>query len=172
MSEIYKDPIITKYFDLIKATVGEGFFKYYFQGDPIRVPITSLPAIIISKDETRASNALDGGSNVEDTHLMALSLTVITDIRDEIKDEKSIAPGTAKLYDIMEGRESDTLKLKTKSLLNILRTNVDVDTALGLRTDLGSITRVDYGLTVGKREQEAWAVEAQLEFIAHFTQLR
>ncbi len=172
MSEIYKDPIIKKYFDLIKSVVGEGLFKAYYHGDPIRVPITSLPAIIISKDETRVSNALEGGSNVEDTHLMALTLTVITDLRDDIQDDKSIAPGIATLYDIMEGRESATLKLKTKSLLHILRNNVDVDTALGLRTDLGSITRVDYGLTVGKREQEAWAVEAQLEFIAHFTQLR
>ena len=168
----YQDPIITKYFDLIKSVVGDSFFKFYYQGDPIRVPNSSLPAIIISKDETRASNALDGGSNVDDTHLMALTLTVITDIRNDINDDKAIAPGISTLYDIMEGRESATLKLKTKSLLHILRNNVDVDTTLGLRTDLGSITRVDYGLTVGKREQEAWAVEAQLEFIAHFTQLR
>lgn len=172
MSEIYKDPIITKYIDLIKGVVGEAFFKAYYYGDPIRVPVSNLPAIIISKDETRASNALEGGSNVDDTHLMALTLTVITDIRNDIQDDKAIAPGIATLYDIMEGRESGTLKLKTKSLLHILRNNVDVDTALGLRTDLGTITRVDYGLTVGKREQEAWAVEAQLEFIAHFTQLR
>lgn len=172
MSEIYKDPIIIKYIDLIKGVLGEGKIKQYYQGDPIRVPVSSLPAIIISKDETRVSNALDGGSNVEDTHLMALTLTVITDIRDDIKDDKTIAPGISTLYDIIEGRESDTLKLKTTSILNILRTNIDVDTALGLRTDLGSITRVDYGLTVGKREQEAWAVEAQIEFIAHFTQLR
>ena len=169
---IYRDPIIIKYVDLIKGIVGDGFFKAYYYGDPIRVPNSNLPAIIISKDETRASNALDGGSNVDDVHLIALTLTVITDIRNDIQDDKAIAPGIATLYDIMEGRESATLKLKTKSLLNILRNNVDLDTALGLRTDLGSITRVDYGMTVGKREQEAWAIEAQLEFIAHFVQLR
>ncbi len=172
MNEPYRDPIITKYIDLIKGIVGDSLFKKYYYGDPIRVPVSNLPALIIAKDETRASNILEGGSNVEDAHLIALTITVITDMRSDIQDDKAIAPGIATLYDIIEGRESATLKLKTKSLLNILRNNIDVDTALGLRTDLGSITRVDYGLTVGKREAESWAVEAQIEFIAHFVQLR
>ncbi len=166
--EIYKDPIIKKYIDLIQSVVGTSFFKGVYYGDPIRVPVSRLPALIISKDETRVSNL----TNADDEHLIALTLTVITDIRADINDDTEIAPGTSTLYDIMEGRESDTLKLKTKSLLHILRNNLSVDTSLGLRTDLESITRVDYGMTVGKREQEAWAVEAQLEFIAHFTQLR
>lgn len=170
--EIYQDPIIAQYIALIKTAVGEGFFKGIYQGDPIRIPTSNLPALVISKDETRAANSLDGGDSATDAHFVALTLTVVTDIRDQISDDKSIAPGIAQLYDIIEGREADTLKLKTKSLLNILRSNISVNTALGLRTDLGSITRVDYGLTVGKREQEAWAVEAQVEFIAHFTQLR
>lgn len=172
MSDLYQDPIIKKYIDLIKGVVGNDFFKIYYQGDPIRIPISNLPAIIISKDETRVSNALEGGSNVDDAHLMALTLTVVTDIRDQINDDKAVAPGIAKLYDIIEGRDETTLKLKDKSILHILRNNVDLDTSLGLRTDLGSITRVDYGLTIGKREQDAWAIEAQVEFIAHFTQLR
>ena len=172
MNELYKDPILTKYIDLIKAAVGEGTFKEFYYGDPIKVPVSSLPALIIAKDETRASNLLEGGTNVDDAHQMAITIAVITDIRKDIQDDKAIAPGISTLYDIMEGRESATLKLKTKSLLHILRNNVDVDTTLGLRTDLGSMTRVDYGLTVDKRGDEAWATEASIEFIAHFTQLR
>lgn len=166
--EIYKDPIMKKYFDLITGIVGEGVFKGLYYGDPIKIPQTRLPALIISKDESRMSVL----SNVEDEHLMAFTLTVVSDIRAEINDDKEIAPGVASLYNIIEGREDDTLKLKTKSILHILRNNVDVDTSLGLRTDLGSITRADYGLTVGKRANDAWAIEAQVEFIAHFTQLR
>lgn len=166
--EIYKDPIIKKYVDLITGIVGNGFFKGVYYGDPIRIPVSNMPALIISKDETRASVL----TNTEDQHLIALTITVVTDIRDDINDDKAIAPGTASLYDILEGREAATLKLKTKSLMHILRNNVDVDTTLGLRTDLGSITRADYGLTVGKRQPEAWATEASIEFIAHFTQIR
>ena len=165
---LYRDPISKKYIDLIVGIVGEGFFKGIYYGDPIRIPVSNLPALIISKDETRIGNI----TNTEDQHLMAFMITVITDIRNDINDDKAIAPGTASLYDIIEGREEDTLKLKTKSLLHILRNNVDVDTSLGLRTDLGSITRADYGLTIGKREIESWAIEASIEFIAQFTQIR
>ena len=165
---LYKDPIITKYMDLITGVFGIGFFKGMYYGDPVRVPTSNLPAVIISKDETRVSNI----TNVEDQHLVAFTLTIITDIRNDINDDKAIAPGIASLYDIIEGREDSTLKLKTKSILNVLRSNVAVDTALNLRTDLASITRADYGMTVGKRDLEAWAIEAQVEFIASFTQLR
>ena len=165
---LYRDPIIKKYINLIIGIVGEGIFKGVYYGDPIKIPASNLPALIISKDETRAANI----TNTEDEHLIALTLTIVTDIRSEINDDKAIAPGIAKLYDIIEGREEATLKLKTKSLMHILRNNVDVDTALGLRTDLGSITRADYGLTVGKREIESWAVEASIDFIAQFTQIR
>jgi len=172
MTEIYSDPIIKKYIDLIRGVVGDSKFKGVYQGDPIRVPVSNLPALIIAKSETRISNAFDGGDSANDAHFVALTVTVITDIRDQISEDKNIAPGISELYDIIEGREADTLKLKTTSLLHILRHNIQVDQALGLRTDIGSITRADYGLTIGKRAEEAWATEAQLEFIAHFTQLR
>ena len=165
---LYRDPVSKKYIDLIVGIVGEGFFKGIYYGDPIKIPISNLPALVISKDETRIGNI----TNTEDQHLMAFMITVITDIRNDINDDKAIAPGTASLYDIIEGREEDTLKLKTKSLLHILRNNVDVDTTLGLRTDLGSITRADYGLTIGKREIESWAIEASIEFISQFVQIR
>lgn len=172
MSELYQDPILQKYLDLIKGVVGEGTFKRYYQGDPIRIPDSNLPALIISKDETRVGQLLEGGTNVEDGHEIALVITVVTSVRKDINDDKTITPGVVTLYDIIEGREAATLKLKTTSLLHILRNNVLVDSTNGLRTDLSTITRVDYGLTVGKRDEDAWAVEAQIELVAHFTQLR
>lgn len=164
---MYKDPILKKYMDLIKGIVGNDFFKSYFYGDPIQIPTSNLPALVISKNSTKIGNI----TNREDEHAIALTITVVTDIRNDINDDNSIAPGVASLYDIIEGRE-DNLKLKVKSILHILRNNIDVDLSLGLRTDLGSITNADYGMTVGKRQPEAWSVEAQVEFIASFTQLR
>ena len=164
--EEYKDPVIQKYIDLVKANTN--IFKKFYIGDPIRVPVSMLPACIISKNETRIGKL----TNVEDEHGMALILTVITDIRADIRDDKELAPGTTSLYNIIEGREDDTFKLKTDSILNILRGNIVVDAAHNLRTDLGSITRVDYGMTVGKRAPDMWSIEAQIEFVANFLQLR
>jgi len=163
----YKDPIIQKYIDLIKTATGTAF-KSFYQGDPFRIPKSNLPALLISKTQTQVGPL----SNAEDSHNIGLTITVITDIRDERSDDQQITPGIAQLYDLLEGRDETTYKLKTNSLLNILRTNVAVDQAYNLRTDLGSITRVDYGMTIGKRAPEGYSTEGQIDFIATYSQLR
>ena len=170
--QLYQDPIIREYVELFKANLGTGVIKTYYQGDPMRIPESNLPAMIISKDETRVGQSIEGGSNMEDGHEMAMVITVVSSIRKEINDDKSITPGIAKLYDIIEGREDSTFKLKTNSVLHVLRNNVFVNSQKNLRTDLNSITRVDYGFTLGNRDEDAWAAEGQVEFVAHFSQLR
>lgn len=166
-TKIYEDPIIAKYQELI-TTAMQGVFKGVYQGDPVRVPKSRLPALIISKSMTQVGKL----TNTEDEHGQQLILTVITDIRDEVNDDEQIVPGIAQLYDIIEGREDTTFLLKSNCILNILRTNELVDATHDLRTDLGSITKADYGLTIGKRDREAYAVEGQVEFVAYFTQTR
>lgn len=163
---MYRDPILKKYADLIDDNCNK--FKEIYYGDPIRVPKSKLPALILEKTETRAGVI----SNAEDEHGIQITLTIITDIRREIGGESDLAPGISQLYELIEGRESDTLKLKTDSLLHILRNNVLVDSSSGLRTDLGSVTRVDYGMTIDKRAEGHYAIEAGIEFVASFRQLR
>ena len=46
----YEDPILKKYVELIKAGVPE--LKSFYYGDPIRVPKSNLPTLIISKTNT------------------------------------------------------------------------------------------------------------------------
>lgn len=167
MSDLYIDPIIKKYQDLIKAAI-PGLFKFYYQGDPIMVPKSNIPALILSKTQTRIGNH----DSAADEHEISLVLTVITDMRDEISPDKSIEPGIAQLYDIIEGRQTATYALKSTSLLHILRSNILVDAAMNLRTDVGSITRADYGLTVGKRDRDTYAIEGRIEFVATFSQNR
>lgn len=165
---MYNDPILNKYLDLIKATMPD-VFKSYYQGDPFRIPKSNLPALIISKTRTAVSKL----TNVEDSHEIGVVITVVTDIRDEKKEDQLVAPGIAQLYDIIEGRENDgTFKLKTNSILNIIRANEIVDVAHNLRTNLGSITQADYGLTIGKRSPEGYSTEGQVDFIATYSQLR
>lgn len=166
MTDNYQDPVIQKYLDTIKGVLGDTIKTYYIE-DPIRIPASNLPALIISSSETRVAKS----TNAEDEHGMSFILTVITDIRQDIQDDKSVAGSKRKLKDIIEGRDSN-YKLKTNSILHILRTNINLDVAKNLRTDLTTVTRVDYGITVGKRQPEAWGIEAQVEFVAEFIQLR
>lgn len=161
----YSDPILTKYIDTLKAANTD--IKMYYQGEPFRIPASYLPAVFISKTDTNVASF----TNAEDEHQIGLRLTLVTDVREELDNEKDIVAGIARLYDIMEGRDSD-YSLKTTSILHILRTNMNLDTANNLRTDLSTTTRIDYSETLNRRNNEAWFVEANISYIAHFLQTR
>ncbi len=164
----YVDPILKKYADLIAANTN--VFKAVYYGEPTRIPASLFPCLILSKRETRVGNL----SNAEDEHGIAITMTVIYDIRKELstaEDDAKIVEGVAGLYDLVEGREAD-YTLKATSVLDILRSNVELDTANNLRTDLSTITRVDYGQTLRDRAPEQWSLEASIDFIAHFAQVR
>lgn len=166
MSDLYIDPVMQKYVEIIKA--GNPNFKGIFFGDPIRIGLSQLPALIVAKIDTRVSNM----TNQEDMHQMRLSFTVVTDIHDTLNEDKQIVAGVNDLYNIMEGRQDDTYALAPHSLLYILRHNVEIDPANNLRTDLSTMSRVDYGMTMGKRKEAAWSIEGTLEITAHFSQIR
>ena len=166
MAEIYFDPILKKYEELIKQNTS--VFKRIYIGEPIRIGMSELPAIILSKVDTSVSNL----SNVEDEHNIRISFTVVTDVRDTISDDKPMVKGINQLVDLMEGRDEGTYALKATSLLGILRHNVELDTAKNLRTDLSTSSRISYGMTQGKRSENGWAIEGILEITAHFIQNR
>ncbi len=166
MDTPYQDPILKKYVDLITGAT-KNFKRIYF-GDPIRIGVSELPALIIAKVDTKVSNH----SNMEDEHQLRITITAVVDVRDTISDDKEMVKGVNSLYNLMEGRQDGTYQLKTDSLLYILRHNVEVDTAQNLRTDINSFSRIDYGMTMGKRKQDAWSIEGMLEFTSNFIQLR
>lgn len=169
MKQKYADPIIGKYIDLIKNKNGE--IKTFFQGEPTRVAVSMLPACIISKLETRVGVL----TNAEDQHEVALRITIITDIRKDLstdENDATMVEGISKLYEIVEGRDDQTFELKDTSILDILRGNQLVDQAHNLRTDLNTITRINYGETLRGRNPEQWTTEAQVEFVAQFSQVR
>lgn len=165
----YKDPVIQAYLDLIKANCG-GAIKEFYQGEPIRIPTSNFPCVIAAKRQTRVGFH----SNAEDEHGMALAFTVITDVRQDLNTsdgaENAVA-GIATLYDIIEGRNAD-FTLKDTSILDILRSNQLVNAQYGLRTDLSTITQVDYGMTLRGREPESWSIEGRVDIVATKHQVR
>jgi hypothetical protein len=163
---MYTDSIIQKYIDLIKARNGE--LKTYFQGEPARIASSLLPCCIIAKATTNVGPL----NNADDRHQLGLRITLITDVRQDLSSDESdakIVEGIASLYDLMEGRNAD-YTLKATSILDILRSNITVDAANNLRTDLGSLTRVDYGMT--ERSRDTYTIEARADFVVDFIQTR
>lgn len=164
-NQIYQDPVLKKYGQLIESSK---LFKSIFYGDPIRIGSSELPALIIAKIDTRVGKF----TNSEDAHEMRISFTPVTDVRDTIGEDKEMVRGVNSLYNLMEGRQESTYQLKTDSLLYILRHNEVVDAANNLRTDLSSVSKIDYGMTIGKRKDAAWSIEGTLEITSSFTQVR
>jgi len=168
MAEAPVDPIIKKYFDVIKAATGSAFKSYYY-GDPIRIPNSSLPALIGARRSSRTSTA----SNAEDIHRITLVFTVVSDVRNDIQDDKTMTAGNARLYDLIEGRDESTLQLKSSSLLGILRKQaLELDPAHQLWGDIDSPTQIDYGLVANKRANPSWSIEGAITTVASLVQIR
>lgn len=166
MDTIYTDPILKKYADLIRSNTT--VFKRVYFGDPIRIGQSELPALIIAKIDSRVKTF----DNVQDQHDLRISLTVVTSVNDTFNDDRTMVAGVNSLYNLIEGRDPSTYALLSQSLLGIIRHNVELDSALNLRTDLNTMSRVDYGMTMGKRKEGAWSIEGTLELTANFIQNR
>lgn len=161
------DPIIKKYFDLIKASNPDAFKGFYY-GDPVRIPTSMMPALIGARRMTNVAPT----TNAEDEHVMQLVFTVVTDIRKDISDETQLTPGWNTLYDLVEGRDPETLLLKPQSLMYILRHHISLDDAHQLWTDIRTPTKVDFGLVANKRMQGGWSIEAAVTTNANLVQYR
>lgn len=167
MKQIYIDPIAKKYVDLIKSKTNR--FRRIYYRDPVRIGASELPVLIIEKLSTDSFKF----DIYNDRHDLHYRLTIVTDIRNTISDDATLVPGMSELEDLMEGRLDDgTFMLKPDSLTDILRHNLDLDATHNLRTDLGKITRAQYGMTSGKRQPDAIAVEGTIDFVATFVQVR
>ena len=162
---MYKDTIIQKYLDLIKSERKE--IRGFYNGLVAKITRSMLPAIMI----TIVSVETESISNVEDEHRIGLSLTYIADIRKDFNATPFIVAGLNKVTEVLVGREDD-YKLQEKSILNILRKNINLDVNNKLRTDVGSFSVVTPDEVAAGRLPGFWSAEGTIRFIAHFSQLR
>ena len=161
----YVDPILKLYADLL--TNGNKAIKKVHYGET-NIGQSELPAIVISTERVE-TNAF---SNAEDQHAIQIRVRVITSVLKDITgDNQKVQAGLSQLYDIIAGRNESDLKLKSTSLLDILRSNDRLGPNLKVITDLDTSTSIDYGSTV-QGDDGAWSLEGEISFTAHFNQLR
>ncbi len=161
----YFDSIIAKYIDLIKSRRKD--IKVFYNGIAGKVPSLLVPAVMIDieKEEINEYN------NIEDEHKISLVLVYIADIRRNFEDTPTIIAGLNKVKEVLVGRDED-YKLKTNSILHILRNNLDIDPAKHLRTDVGTMTVVTPNEVVAERITGFWSAEGTIRFTANFHQIR
>ena len=162
----YQDTIIQKYLNLIKDNVGGGI-KVFYNGTKMQIPLSSLPMVMIDIEGTEATEF----SNTEDQHIVSLVLTYIADMRQDTSAAQLMEEGFGKVVEALVGRSSD-YSLKTKSILYVLRHNLNIDTDNNLRTDVGSITVATPRQVGTGRMPGYWSCEGTIRFKAHFIQTR
>lgn len=165
MTDLYKDPILEKLFALISAS-NTDIISYHY-GDPLFIPKSELPALIGSTDITSIGDL----GNAEDEHRIKYFLTLVTDIREwtGIANPDNIHVGDQIGKKIVEERNAN-YTLKSSSLLDILRSNEDLGNNAHIDTENPVIA--DYGFTFGKRGENNWAWEVNIEVPVYFSQLR
>lgn len=161
-----KDPILKKYADLITSKMP--VFNVVYYGDPVRIPASLLPALIVAKRSTQTSTF----TTTEDMHRVTIVITIVTDVRADFSEDTAMVPGNSTLYDLMEGRDPATYLLKPNSLLAVLRNNIDIDQAHQIWTDIDAPTKIDYGLVMNKRQPASWSIEGALTTVASIVQPR
>src|SRR5579885_510890 len=104
---VYQDPVLAKLVGLLNAEGPSELKNRYFFGDPLVVPRSQLPAVFITKDQTR----IDEGSNAEDESRMVVVLNVVYDLTRDFNQAFNDINSANTLYDVVEGRNADyTLK--------------------------------------------------------------
>ena len=116
---------------LLKDTLGEGFIKQYFLGDPVYLPVSYLPAIAVTK--TRGSTQT--GPTGMDELVETIVIRVIFSLMDVMGKSQNVELIHEAQEDLIEKRGDDG-QYDSKSIMGILRTNFTLyNNIVGQRVD-------------------------------------
>jgi hypothetical protein len=126
----------------------KGIVKYIYIGDPVLIPTSCLPALILNPIRTDTSKA----DNVRDKHVHTINVALVIDAKQYLGATPDKMIGSDFLMTTMGGELSGVLD--TKTILSIIRKNLN----LGTNRLIFDNTTVDY--TVRKRTDDLITLEA------------
>ncbi|MFA6325313.1 MAG: hypothetical protein WCX46_03770 [Candidatus Paceibacterota bacterium] len=126
----------------------KGIVKYIYIGDPILIPTSCLPALIINPLRTDVSKF----DNTRDKHNHTINIALVIDAKQYLNATPDKMIGSDFLMTTMGGELSGALD--TKTILSIIRKNLN----LGTNRIILENTSVDY--TVRKRTDDLITLEA------------
>lgn len=148
---------------LIESNINNADYKAIYIGDPIFIPASTLPCIIINPEK----NSIETNSTADDMHRQEFTITYAMDKRSELNKVPSYVVTVKKMIEIMEGRNITTGRLSTTSIAGMLRGNF---TLSEIATD--QFIDIEYGLRNRGEREEIITAEAQLRFVVEDLVLR
>ena len=129
-----------------------GKIKNFYTGDPVFLPDSCLPCVIVNPISTETTVA----DNARDMHSHSITISVVIDARQFFNATPDKMVGTEFLMTIMEG-ELSSGDIDPNSVLGVLRDNLTLATNRGI----GNISSVDY--TTRKRTEELITLEVSCD---------
>lgn len=168
--EEYRDPILEALITMLEEHGPQELKGRYIYGDTMAPPKEELPVVSVAREDT----LVQSDSNMQDTHRTAIVMAVIVDWTEQLNQSYDLTTGTAKLYELMEMRETDKnsplyFAVKPGTLVHAIRKNQKLadNLFISIRDDG---LRVDYGLGWEKRGDNIFSTEGLLRFNIELSQ--
>lgn len=144
---------ITRILTLLRTTFGENF-KSYYEGDPIQIPKSSFPCIIVEKVATQIAVGATGTDRLTEQ----LSVRVVLNKSDDYGASDNFDTTERKLRRLVEARDASTGLFQADTLMHVLRTNITLGSVV-----LDSTIEVLYELN--PRPEQLVTSEASLSIV-------
>lgn len=147
----YKDTVVDTVIEFLKKTLPQGYFQQYFYGDPIQIPTSLMPCVVVEKQQTD----IIAENTAKDRLVYVINIKLIYNKKNDFGKTSNEVIGVRALEEFAEGRDPVTNKFNPNTIAGILRTgftlgNLIVDQQL----------QIDYGVV--PRPQDTLTGEAQI----------
>jgi hypothetical protein len=144
---------VSKVLEILKDNFGAGFFKMYFEGDPVLVGESSLPAICVSKQSS--SYSVNNAPTQFDRVTELLTIKLMLNKKDDFNASATTDMTEKKLRVLAEGHD-EAGALLGESVIGALRTKFTSVGTMVLDQDIS----IDYGVV--PRPDEVITAEAHI----------
>lgn len=154
MNTQYKETIVDTVIKILKSNLPPGYFKEFYYGDPINIPTSLLPCVMVSKDKTRIIQGPTGMDLLE----YPIRIQLAYNKKNELGKSASEVIGVRTLEQYAEGRDPSTGEFSENTVAGILRKNFTLG---NVATD--QTIDIDYGLVM--RPDKSWTGECQIKCV-------
>lgn len=141
--------------DLLETELRDTPFRVFYDGDPVEIPKSSLPGVIVQYDRLEVRHGATGMDKLR--HFMTIKLVI--DKRNEIGKDHREVMGQNTLMNYAAGIDSETGEYDEKSVMGVLRKKFTLENVI-----LNQEGDVD--LDIFARGERMITAEAHLRLIA------
>ena len=157
---MYEDPLLRKIVDLMNAHGPKKLRGRWTIGDSLAIPAGLLPHAFVSYEGESISDIANG--MLRNNSVVIISVAV--DMKREFNQPTDRSDAHEQVVEFISAKEPATCKIRSDSILGVLRAHQDLDVEHNIYIEAGSETTVEYGIGLEKRGSGIVTAEGVLRF--------